>query len=70
MEAYIPLVGTDNRIPDGITKMNLMTQILHWIRFRTKQQHESLCEDAFELYSNIQALIEKDISTMANDFSG
>ena len=66
--AYVPVAG-DTEVNAGISTVDSMTQILHWIGFRTDEQKESLREDSFESYHDIQSLTEKEVTTMATNFA-
>ena len=44
-------------------------QSLHCIGFRTVVQRNSVKNDAFDTFINIQMLTDKDIATMATDYS-
>ena len=44
-------------------------QCLHWIGFRTVVQRNSVKNDAFDTFIDIQMLTDKDIATMATDYS-
>ena len=66
--AYVFINGIEE-ITDPITEDDSIAQALHWIGFRNDVQRTSLIADAFESYDDIKMLTEKDITTMASDYS-
>ena len=54
----------------NITVEYVIKQVLNWIGFRTEDAHNALVDDAFGSYDDVKVLTEKDISTMATNFSG
>ena len=54
----------------NITVEDAIKQVLHWIGFRTEDARNALVNDDFGSYDDVKVLTEKDISTMATNFSG
>ena len=54
----------------NITVEYAIKQVLHWIGFLAEDAHNALVDDAFGSYYDVKVLTEKDISTMATNFSG
>lgn len=65
---YELLIG-DQIVPAGISDDNSIRQLLHWIGFRTDAQKNALVEDAFESFTDMKMLSEKDIATMSSGFA-
>ena len=53
----------------NITVYNTMNRVLYWIGFQVASSQQALIEDAFGLLKDVRMLTEKDISTMASNFS-
>ena len=46
-----------------------MKQVLYWIGYRVAASQKALIDDAFGLFNGGRVLMEKDINTMASNFS-
>lgn len=68
MAAYVPVLGAAIIAP-GITEDDSLTQILHWIGFRTVVQRTAIINDCFGSFADLKMLSEKDITAMASTFS-
>ena len=44
--------------------------MLHWIKFRTDVNKDTIVNDGLESFSDVRVMTEKDISTMATSFAG
>jgi hypothetical protein len=60
---------TDDIVAEGINNDNSICQLLHWIGFRMDAQKQSLVDDAFESFTDMKMLSEKDITTMTSSFA-
>ena len=71
MAAIAPYVPVADMIaaPDGLTERETIEQCLFWIRFRIDTQRTSLIDDAYGSYGDIKMLTDKDINSMAEDWS-
>ena len=68
-EEYELLVHEEVVADEKITVENTMKNFLYWIDFRVAAPQQALIEDAFGSFNNVRVLTEKDISTMASNFS-
>ena len=69
-QTYTFLNGGQLVIDVNITVEDAIKQVLHWIGFRTEDARNALVDDDFGLYDDVKLLTEKEISTMATNFSG
>ena len=69
-QAYTFLNGGQLVTDVNITVENAIKKVLHWIGFHTEDAQNVLVDDAFGSYDDVKVLTEKDISTMATNFSG
>ena len=53
----------------NITVENTMKKVLYWTGFRPASSQKALVEEAFGSFKNVRIPAEKDISTMASNFS-
>ena len=65
---HILVLGNSN-IATGISDDDSLTQILHWIGFRTAAQQTSIVDDCFDSFESLQMLSDKDIRQMSTEFS-
>ena len=69
-QAYVFLNGGQLVTDINITVEYAIRQVLHWIGFRTEDARNALVDNAFGSYDDVEVLTEKEISTMATNFSG
>ena len=65
---FVPVLG-NVIVPDNINEAQSIVQILRWIGFREAAARDSLIDDCFGSFADVQSLTERDITTMASDFS-
>ena len=65
---YVP-VADMIAAPDGLTERETIEQCLFWIGFHIDTQRTSLIDNAYGLYGDIKMLTDKDIYSMAEDWS-
>ena len=68
-EEYEFLIQGEFVRDENITVENTTKQVLYCIGFRVESSKQALIEDAFVFFNNVIMTTEKDISTMASNFS-
>ena len=68
-EGYELLIREEVVADENITVENTTKQVLYWIGFWVAASQQALIEDAFGLFNDVRVPTEKDISTMASNFS-
>ena len=69
-QAYVFLNGGQLVTDFNIIVEDAIIQVLHWIGFRIEDARNALVNYYFGSYDDVKVLTEKDISTMAKNFSG
>ena len=67
---YVLILG-ENVVPDSglVTETTTIQQILHWIGFRTQTNRENLREQSLGTMNDMLSLTEKDVISIASDWS-
>lgn len=66
--AYVLQLG-DTVVQEGISEVNSLIQIIHWIGFRTANQRTSLTEDSFTSFEDLRSLNDREVEKMRTDFA-
>ena len=65
---YVPVIG-DVVVRANLNEDDAIQQILHWIGFRIDNQRQNLIDDSLGSFDDIRMLSEKDITSMAEEWS-
>ena len=68
-EEYEFLIQGEVVRDENIRVKNTRKKVLYWIGFRVASSQQALIEETFDLFNNVRMLTEKDIGTMASNFS-
>ena len=66
--AYVIVAGANPALP-GLNETNTMTQILYWIGFTSNVQRTNIMADSMNSFDDVRFLAEKDINSMASEYS-
>jgi len=67
MDAFVPVAaGAD--VPDGITEVHSIHQMLHWCGFDVLGQRTAIFNDSISTFDDIKMMSPEDITAMQRDF--